>query len=474
MAAGSRARRGGERFRLLQRFIATRDEAAFELLLWRHGEMVLGVCRRAVRDAQLAEDAFQAVFLVLARKAGSIHGGNVAGWLFRVARRVAARAMRQRPMAELPSNQTTSPQPSVVEQDELTAILDAEVARLPDRLRRAVILCYLGGRTTGDAARELGCPRGTVLSRLATARKRLAERLTRRGVALPAAGVALSASTTERLVSQTIATIQVPFNRLAPTGSALLAESVVRAMTTTKLTVLGCAALLATGVIFGAGWMATGSAATQPASASANPQSRDDAASAPARPETQQKTPKPTDRTERLEKLREQSARIEREIRELQERHSKLSQMEVDLIDLSALQAELLSTDKKILALEKLQILSERNLVVAKKEAEGVPKTPVDEGSVVQSINSDPTVSQASAALQTAELTLARLKSIAKDDSATVLTAKKEVAKAMTGLQSAREAARPRVERDFARIGLSTWPPEWRQGSSNWNRVSLI
>ena len=77
---------------LLRRFTATRDEAAFELLVWRHGTMVLGVCRRAVRDEQLAEDAFQAVFIVLARKAGSIRGGNVGGWLFRVARRVAARA----------------------------------------------------------------------------------------------------------------------------------------------------------------------------------------------------------------------------------------------------------------------------------------------------------------------------------------------------------------------------------------------
>src|SRR5689334_8878023 len=71
---------------LLDRFIASRDEAAFELLVWRHGSMVLGICRRAIRDLQLAEDAFQAVFIVLARKARSIRGGNVAGWLFRVAR----------------------------------------------------------------------------------------------------------------------------------------------------------------------------------------------------------------------------------------------------------------------------------------------------------------------------------------------------------------------------------------------------
>ena len=220
---------------LLDRFVATRDEAAFELLIWRHGAMVLGVCRRAIRDHQLAEDAFQAVFIVLARKARSIRGGNVAGWLFRVARRVAARAVRRRSALELPPNLTSKPADAALEQQELTEVLDAEVVRLPDRLRRAVILCYLGGQTAEDAARELGCPRGTVLSRLATARKRLAMRLTRRGLALPTAGLAFSIATTERLVSQTIATIQLPFNRLAPAGPAQLAESVVRTMMTTKL-----------------------------------------------------------------------------------------------------------------------------------------------------------------------------------------------------------------------------------------------
>ena len=174
---------------LLQRFVATRDEAAFELLVWRHGAMVLGLCRRAVRDEQLAEDAFQAVFLVLARKATTIRGGNVAGWLFRVARRVAARAARRRPIVQAARDVPAEPQPEFADRAELTSILDAEVARLPERLRLAVILCYLGDHTTEDAARELGCPRGTVLSRLATARKRLGERLARRGVTLPAVAI---------------------------------------------------------------------------------------------------------------------------------------------------------------------------------------------------------------------------------------------------------------------------------------------
>ena len=185
------------------------------------GRWCSGLCRRAVRDEQLAEDAFQAVFIVLARKAGSIRGGNVGGWLFRVARRVAARALRDaadycNPLPDVPAD----PQPSGCGTRELTEILDAEVSRLPERLRRAVILCYLGGHTTEDAARELGCPRGTVLSRLATARKRLAERLTRRGVTAPgcwACGV--GDRTIGRLISQTVALAQIPFRIAGHNGA---------------------------------------------------------------------------------------------------------------------------------------------------------------------------------------------------------------------------------------------------------------
>jgi RNA polymerase sigma factor (sigma-70 family) len=176
---------------LLARFAGAGDEAAFELLVWRHAALVLGVCRRIVRDDHLAEDAFQAVFLVLARKAASVRGANLPGWLFRVARRVAARARRQaerraRREAPLTADVAGPPLPCPAEDRESLAVLDEEVARLPDRFRLPVLLCYLGGRTTEDAARVLGCPRGTVLSRLATARQRLAARLTRRGVALPA------------------------------------------------------------------------------------------------------------------------------------------------------------------------------------------------------------------------------------------------------------------------------------------------
>ena len=171
---------------LLARFARDRDPAAFELLVWRHGGAVLGVCRRALRDEHAAEDAFQAVFLVLARKAGAVRG-NLGGWLFKVARRVSARAAARRLTMCEPLDTPAPPEPDAAERAELFAVLDAEIARLPERLRAAVVLCYLGDHSTEAAARELGCPRGTVLSRLATAREKLAGRLARRGVALPAA-----------------------------------------------------------------------------------------------------------------------------------------------------------------------------------------------------------------------------------------------------------------------------------------------
>lgn len=236
---------------LLRRFVHARDEAAFELLVWRHGSMVLGLCRRAIRDEQLAEDAFQAVFLVLARKAGLIRG-NLGGWLFKVARRVAVRAAAKQPNV-VPVVETATQQTDATAGEELSAILDTEVARLPERLRRPVVLCYIDGHSTEDAARELGCPRGTVLSRLAAARKRLADRLARRGVTLPAALVmGLSAP----LVSTASAAApKFRSGSLAISPATQLADGVLLTMKrVTLLTVAGvvCAAVFATGI----GWSA--------------------------------------------------------------------------------------------------------------------------------------------------------------------------------------------------------------------------
>jgi RNA polymerase sigma factor (sigma-70 family) len=176
-----------EDVRLLARFAADRDPAAFERLVERHGPMVRAVCRRILRHEQDAEDAFQATFLALARSAAAIGRGSVAGWLYRAAFHAAlkakARAARRR---EVPAPNDIAadgdPAPAAAT-DEVRAVIDAEVTRLPERLRLPVVLCYFQGRSNSEAAAELGCPRGTVDSRLNAARARLKARLIRRGVA---------------------------------------------------------------------------------------------------------------------------------------------------------------------------------------------------------------------------------------------------------------------------------------------------
>jgi len=176
---------------LLDRFVARRDEAAFEVLIWRHGPKVLGVCHRVLRHDQDAEDAFQATFLTLVRKAGSIGKGQSLGsWLYRVGFRTALRAKslarkRATCQARLLRMATVESAPDSVWK-ELRTVLDEEVSRLPEKYRAPFVLCYLDGKTNAEAARELGCPKGTVLSRLAWARARLRHRLTRRGAALGA------------------------------------------------------------------------------------------------------------------------------------------------------------------------------------------------------------------------------------------------------------------------------------------------
>jgi RNA polymerase sigma factor (sigma-70 family) len=241
---------------LLRHFAVVGDQEAFELLVWRHGVMVLGLCQRLIHDEHLAEDAFQAVFLVLAKKAWAIHSRNVAGWLYRVARRVAARAERSRgQMRELPivaAEQTANP----VERDEISHLLDIEIARLPERLRQPVLMCCLGGRSTEEAARELGCPRGTILSRLSAARKRLAECLIRRGVTLPAVLPVVGLGLNGRLVSGTLAAIPRFLAGNAPLDPvSLLAQGVIQTMKYSKLmTFVG--AMLAMGFVSGIGWVA--------------------------------------------------------------------------------------------------------------------------------------------------------------------------------------------------------------------------
>jgi len=171
---------------LLRRFATTREEAAFALLVQRHGPLVLSVCRRVLGPVPDAEDAFQATFLVLARKAGVIRDPSLLGnWLYGVASRIARKAraglskrqMHEKQVQLLPSLQA----PPSVEPDDLSPVLDEELNRLPEKYRAALVLCYLQGKTNEEAAQLLHWPTGTVKGRLARARELLRNRLIRRG-----------------------------------------------------------------------------------------------------------------------------------------------------------------------------------------------------------------------------------------------------------------------------------------------------
>src|SRR5262249_50736131 len=145
-----------------------RDETAFELLVWRHAPLVLGVCRRVLRQEADVEDAFQATFLVLVRKGSAItRSGSVASWLARVAYRVAlkANAAGRAAPEQLPEHLPATGCPGPVAEAtsrELGSLLDRELDLLPERYRAPLVLCCLEGKSQDEAARELGCPRGTV------------------------------------------------------------------------------------------------------------------------------------------------------------------------------------------------------------------------------------------------------------------------------------------------------------------------
>ncbi|VTR96787.1 sigma-70 family rna polymerase sigma factor : Uncultured bacterium genome assembly Metasoil_fosmids_resub OS=uncultured bacterium PE=4 SV=1: Sigma70_r2: Sigma70_r4_2 [Gemmata massiliana] len=250
---------------LLARFAATRDNAAFELLVWRHGAMVLSACRRVLGHQQDAEDAFQAAFLVLARKAATVRSGvTVPAWLHRVAVRIAQRAAgKRRTTVALVAEPPARPAPDAVEQNELRGLLDAEIDRLREPYRRAFVLCYLEGLSNADAARVLGCPVGTIESRLSAARRELRHRLSRQRVALPVGILALLV-TNSVLGSDAVAT--------ATRAGVLAADSGLRAaigivgepavklaergltMTKTRTWVVAVLGVALIGLVTGVGW----------------------------------------------------------------------------------------------------------------------------------------------------------------------------------------------------------------------------
>jgi RNA polymerase sigma factor (sigma-70 family) len=177
---------------LLEQFAHRRNETAFEALLHRHGPLVFGVCRRMLFDTHDAEDAFQATFLVLARKAGSIAGRSLlSNWLYGVALRVAGRARKnafRRRMTERQDVDLSAVAGAERSVDpDLAPVLHEEVQRLPEKYRCPVVLCYLEGKTNAQAADQLCWPVGTVKTRLDKGRELLRTRLARRGVALTSA-----------------------------------------------------------------------------------------------------------------------------------------------------------------------------------------------------------------------------------------------------------------------------------------------
>jgi RNA polymerase sigma factor (sigma-70 family) len=269
---------------VLARFVARRDEAAFELLVWRHGPPVLALCRRLLRHEQDAEDAFQATFLVLARKAASVgRGQSVGSWLYKVAYRIALR-LRERSTREAALPLDGRPEPARPApprpDDDVRAALDEEVGRLPDKYRAAVVLCYLEGKTNAEAARELGCPRGTVDSRLAWARQRLRHRLQHRGVGLCVAAILgrLTAAPAQAAVpaelARTTAGLALSFSApgaakaLAAAPSVHLARGVLRAMLLAKVKWVSVLVLALAGTTAGS-WGLLRTAGAAPAGAGA-------------------------------------------------------------------------------------------------------------------------------------------------------------------------------------------------------------
>jgi RNA polymerase sigma-70 factor (ECF subfamily) len=280
---------------LLECFISRRDEAAFAVLVRRHGPMVWGVCRRVLHSHHDAEDAFQATFLVLVRKAASIVSRELlANWLYGVAHRTALKAKasaakrqrKERPMAEML-------EPEAALQDrchDLLPLLDQALSKLPDKYRVPIILCDLEGKTRKEAARQLGCPEGTVAGRLARARTMLAKRLARHGVEISGASLAMvlaevpaSASVSTSVVSSTveaatlIAAGQVATGSLISAHVAALTEGVLNTMLLTKLKIVTAVLLVAAVAGVSAGRLIYHTQAAEPANSQreAEPKAQD-------------------------------------------------------------------------------------------------------------------------------------------------------------------------------------------------------
>src|SRR5262245_5115699 len=242
--------------RLLASFAARRDADAFATLVRRHGPLVRGVCRRWLRDAADVDDAFQATFLVLVRRADTIvHPAQLAGWLHGVARRTA-RSLRNRLLrhrrrfaANVDLATTQAPPTPYAE---FSRWLDDEINRLPDKYRLPVVLCHLQGCSRREAARLLACPEGTLSVRLARALDLLRRRLTRRGI-VPAAAAALLAPAAAEAVPPLLlrATVRAAVQSAAPERGVALTEGVLRMFLVQRLSRAAACLVAAVGLLTG-------------------------------------------------------------------------------------------------------------------------------------------------------------------------------------------------------------------------------
>jgi RNA polymerase sigma factor (sigma-70 family) len=268
---------------LLRDYLRRRDEAALATLVERHAPMVWGVCCRVLADYHDAEDAFQATFLVLVRRAASIASPDaLANWLYGVAHQTATKARAMAARRRTRERQVTDvPEPAAAEQglwNDLRPVLDEELSRLPEAHRTVLVLCDLEGKTRAEAARSLCLPEGTVGSRLARARAMLAKRLGRRGVVL--SGGALAAVLAQNVASAGApgAPVAVVSNTIraasvfaagqaaagpVSVGAAALADGVLKAMMLTKLKAVVAVALVLGLLAAGATAFSSGSASAR-------------------------------------------------------------------------------------------------------------------------------------------------------------------------------------------------------------------
>jgi len=304
---------------LLESFISRRDATAMEALVRRHGPMVWGVCHRTLANHHDAEDAFQATFLVLVRKADSVVPREmVANWLYGVAHQTALKARqtaakrstRERQVMEMPESELVQPDDLW---DDLRPVLDQELSQLPDTYRAVLILCDLEGKTRKEAAEQLGVPEGTVASRLARARVMLSKRLARRGLSASggALAVALSVNVASAGVPTAVLSSTIKTTTLVTTGQAAagvisakvaaLTEGVLKAMLVTKLKTATVVLLVLGLVGSGAGIVTHRALAESPPKVTAAQPKPEKVVPPDADPEKAQK-PKPDEQKPEVEK----------------------------------------------------------------------------------------------------------------------------------------------------------------------------